>query len=808
MRHDAPYCRFFETMNRYLVKLILLTTIVFLLPKTNYAVTAYPNKIEIVTTNGKPNYIFLKGDENFKYALSTDGYKLLCESSVWKYAETDQHGNLVASKFEYVAMEDESNELKQFKTNLNKQPIQHNTNIAKRSSASSANVRTNKPLVGTKHALVVLMQYSNLKYQHSKEDFQSLFNDIGYCKNKASGSVRDYYDFASSGQLEYISDIYGPYTSKYPMEYYGRNSKAGGNDENAIELCIEAINNLPKDIDYSKYDNDNDGVVDNIHIIFAGYGEEAGASSNAIWAHEYPYKLVMKSFVGYNFAGYSCSPELRGNNGSTITTIGVICHELGHALGASDYYDTNYEKQGSYDGTGMWDIMAQGSWNDNGNTPPNFNPYVRSMDFGWTEQRTLVKDDTITINYCEKSVYRINTNTNGEYFLMENRQDDGFDKYLPGKGLVVYHVSSNINDLASSNMINVTHPQGLYPVCASGASPKLGKYGDINSSACPFPGKNSIRKFEGISWKGDSTAIALQQIVELNKNIRFVVTGHNETHDDDDKNDTIYVYEESFENKTLEEFNVKNKFGNKDWMIYPCSSVIVYSDMIPAPSDGNKLLMLFSGKEKTISESVFQSPTIQVNKDDECLLSLDLMTKNIDSQLPILKIEVIDGEDIIASTSTKNAYNKWETVYLPFVPNGNNVYLRLTGTLFSGGIFADNMKLRGLKVDKNFMKISGTHGVILKHKIEIGKSYEYVLDNDKEGKIKTVLFNGKDVTNDVREGMYTTPEITGDSEIVVLYDNQPLGDANNDGVVDVCDITATASIILYNKVKEENEIEE
>ena len=236
-------------------------------------------------------------------------------------------------------------DLKQFKTNLNKQPIQHNTNIAKRSSASSANVRTNKPLVGTKHALVVLMQYSNLKYQHSKEDFQSLFNDIGYCKNKASGSVRDYYDFASSGQLEYISDIYGPYTSKYPMEYYGRNSKAGGNDENAIELCIEAINNLPKDIDYSKYDNDNDGVVDNIHIIFAGYGEEAGASSNAIWAHEYPYKLVMKSFVGYNFAGYSCSPELRGNNGSTITTIGVICHELGHALGASDYYDTNYEKQ-------------------------------------------------------------------------------------------------------------------------------------------------------------------------------------------------------------------------------------------------------------------------------------------------------------------------------------------------------------------------------------------------------------------------------------------------------------------------------
>ena len=171
------------------------------------------------------------------------------------------------------------------------------------------------------------MQYRDVKFSKSKDNFESLFNEEGFSLDNAKGSVKDYYSFASSGQLDYISDIYGPYTASNNMRYYGQNSSRGGGDVNAIELCLEAIRNLPKDLDYSKYDNDHDGIVDNIHIIFAGYGEESGASGDAIWSHEYPYKIIMKNEIGVNFAGYSCTPELRGNFGKKISNIGVICHE-------------------------------------------------------------------------------------------------------------------------------------------------------------------------------------------------------------------------------------------------------------------------------------------------------------------------------------------------------------------------------------------------------------------------------------------------------------------------------------------------
>ncbi len=95
-----------------------------------------------------------------------------------------------------------------------------------------------------------------------------------------------------------------------------------------------------------------------------------------------------------------------------------------------------------------------------------------------------------------------------------------------------------------------------------------------------------------------------------------------------------------------------------------------------------------------------------------------------------------------------------------------------------------------------YLTIKCITGTVVKQCVEIGGVYKYHLDNDKNGKIVVVTFNGKDVTADVIDGNYTTPKITGDSEIYVEYDNQPLGDTNLDGVVNVNDITATAAIIL------------
>ncbi len=116
------------------------------------------------------------------------------------------------------------------------------------------------------------------------------------------------------------------------MAYYGAND-VNGNDVRPRELAAEAVNLANPDVNFANYDNDNDGLVDAIYMIFAGYSEDAGGGANTIWSHA-GYLTSPLYLDGKDIQRYSCSPELRGSSGSTITSIGVICHEFGHVLGA------------------------------------------------------------------------------------------------------------------------------------------------------------------------------------------------------------------------------------------------------------------------------------------------------------------------------------------------------------------------------------------------------------------------------------------------------------------------------------------
>ena len=123
------------------------------------------------------------------------------------------------------------------------------------------------------------------------------------------------------------------------MSYYGRNT-ATSNSENAKVLAREAFNKADADVNFDLYDNDGDGNVDGVYIIFAGYGEEAGGDANTIWSHASSTGWVNLDNV--KASSYSCSPEYRSNSGTNLTSIGVICHEFGHTLGAPDYYDSSH----------------------------------------------------------------------------------------------------------------------------------------------------------------------------------------------------------------------------------------------------------------------------------------------------------------------------------------------------------------------------------------------------------------------------------------------------------------------------------
>lgn len=324
-------------------------------------------------------YIRLFGDEYHKHAETLDGYSLIQKNNLWYYAEKDNSGDLIASPYKLSSFKSQG--LTQFLERIPKHLKADNQYpTLSRSNISGHSTRAGGAAIGERKILIILMQYTDLKFVKSNEDFDNLFNSVGYKEDGAMGSVFDYYTDVSYGQLKLSCDIIGPFTSQHKRDYYGKNDKKGS-DINSAELFKEAMEYAIQEVQLNKYDADDDGYVDNIHIVFAGYGEEAGAESGAIWSHEasfirgIPYQDM---FVDR----YSCAPELRGNSGTGISRIGPHCHEIGHALGAMDYYDTNYGTGGEYEGTGTWDIMASGSWNEDGTVPADFNPYVKAIDFG------------------------------------------------------------------------------------------------------------------------------------------------------------------------------------------------------------------------------------------------------------------------------------------------------------------------------------------------------------------------------------------------------------------------------------------
>ena len=673
-----------------------------------FSVPAYPDRIKVKTTTGKDAYIYLKGDESCKYALTEDGYTLLQDSIGWKYAEKAPDGFATFTEYMLEALGEESEELKAFKQKCEKGiPVRKSkTDINSNFNAVKKTRSYRSQLIGEKHALVILIQFRDVKFKKSPSEFNDLFNEKNHNRNGACGSVRDFYDFASKGKLDYVSHIYGPYTASADMRYYGRNVN-GGNDANALELAIEAIENLPTDIELSIFDNDKDGTVDNIHIVFAGYGEEAGGSANAIWSHAYPYVLPIVHSSGFTFERYSCTPELKGNSGNQISNIGVICHELGHTLGAMDFYDTDYEANGQYEGTGKWDIMANGSWNDNGRRPANFNPYVRAYNFGWSEVVDLSEGNlgerVIDESYISSNdvIYRISTKDNtSDYFLMENRQQIGFDMALPGSGLMIYHVHPKIEQLASTNTINASHPQALYPVCASFSQPKNRDYGEINSSGCPFPGISNNRFFTpqsnptAISWNGTEAVVGINNIEsDINGIVSFLIGSKNDTIVGKDTiNNNAYIYKESFENGLDTGFSVLSITGREIWNCYPNNSFWASTEMIPKAVDGRKILTLFSGKNTQRACSEIISPTIEVEKGGMYNLTLQVQSRAVPmGRKPCMNIYKIEEESSTLIYTQNDTCTQWKTITIPITVNSEKIQYKIYGEISSGGLFVDDI---------------------------------------------------------------------------------------------------------------------
>lgn len=616
----------------YKIRCLIAFFFLLLFSRSVEAVPAYCSSISYLLVDGSTVRITLKGDEWCKWAMTEDGYTLLCANNDWYFAQRDSTGGAVLSDYKLCALEKRSEALCCFLASQPKGLIPSSDRLLQHRSAYKVrNVsNTRKPVVGERRALVILMSFADLEFVKDRIDFDLLFNQVGYSDDGAQGSVYDYFLDVSYGQLSLHCDVVGPYRALNNMHYYGSNGRDGG-DSNPYALFQEALDHAVHDINLSDYDADGDGFVDNIHIVYAGYGEEAGAAADAIWAHESSFPTV--TLQGMNINCYSCTPELRGNRGNGIARIGPCCHEMGHALGAIDYYDTDYSKGGSFEGTGIWDVMAQGSWNNGGVTPARFNPYVTAYDFGWVNVKTLNKTGDYVLHPStlnKDEIYRINTSSENDYYLLENRVNVGYDSGLPGSGLMIYHVHPELGYALQTNMVNATSPQKMYPVCASSETtyPSFSSYGEINKAGCPFPGSSRKNRFDAQSvpaafaWDGSNVGFELSEIVQTSENdVSFHLT----------TDGTLFpkwnrIWNEGFEDESsVLRWLVSDRFGGTfEWERKKNNESVIegiYSwNVIDKAADGTYYMAFVNQLGMNDANGLMMSPPIVGNPDGKAKL--------------------------------------------------------------------------------------------------------------------------------------------------------------------------------------------
>ena len=309
--------------------------------------------------------------------------------------------------------------------------------------------------VTEKHGIVILVQFQDLEFQagHGRSAFERLLTESGYSQNGATGSAIDYFNDQFDGYYSFSFDVSDIVTVSHSYSYYGENDSSGS-DANAYQMIIDACRLVDSQIDFSKYDDDGDGEVDNVFVFFAGGDEADGADTDHIWSHAWyivdgaGVKATEVTFDGVVVNRYACSSELRrtgSGNEYTLAGIGTFCHEYSHTLGLSDYYDTDYESSGGRS-VALWShtaLMDGGNYNNDGNTPPNLNAPERD-EIGIFEPEILSAGvHTLEPINVSGKYYKMETDTEGEYFLFECRAEQGWDEYIGGSGLLVYHIDKS-----------------------------------------------------------------------------------------------------------------------------------------------------------------------------------------------------------------------------------------------------------------------------------------------------------------------------------------------------------------------------
>lgn len=347
--------------------------------------------------------------------------------------------------------------------------------------------------------LVIMANFTDYKLLSSRAEVDSMFNGQNWTKDDAKGSIRQYFHDQSMGAYNPHFDIVGPITLSQGYAYYGSSSTASKMVKEACEIVNDSV-------DFAQYDLNNDGNVDLVYVLYAGFGENdppkkelIPVASNLIWP-QYLSNAGAGPFDGKYIKACEYSNELDGFYSTVdkecIAGIGVACHEFGHALGLPDMYATS-SSHPKHKLLGSWDIMCNGPYNDDMHSPPSFTAYERFF-MGWMTPTLITEPDTLTLEHIATSnqAYLISEtdthNMNGVspaptvFYLLENRQKQSWDIGIPGNGLMITRINYQPSLWSSNTVNNTADNLGVDLIEADGLTPNtdtddghFGKPGDL-----------------------------------------------------------------------------------------------------------------------------------------------------------------------------------------------------------------------------------------------------------------------------------------------------------------------------------------
>ena len=460
-------------MRRYTLLLVMLLVAV-----VAYAVPAHRMQKKVKQSDGTELTVVLAGDEALHFYTTLDGKPLVKEvNGDYSYAMFSSEGKFVSTQ----CLAHDKN-VRTVVENAFIESIDYemmSASLSKAVNARSAKFKAAAQKAGSQivpegdvNVAVLLVQFKDTKFTYTKEDFNNILNTKDYVYENpianSIGSARDYFMAQSDGKFRpnfIVTDIV---TLDNNMSYYGGND-SNGEDKKPTYAIKEGIKKADAaGFDFSKCDNNGDGEVEFVYCIYAGYSENYGADASTIWPHQWQLSAQSGTITvdGVKCDTYACSGELIYNEsyesriGKTLAGIGVMCHEFSHCLGLHDIYDTTYDS-GNW-GMDYWDLMDQGSYAAEGYVPVGYSAYQR--DFcGWRKLVEINSKGSYSMEALTRGGFGykiVNDANNNEYYILENRKQEGWDTYLFGSGMLVIHVDY-LKSAWDNNRINVTtnHPR-------------------------------------------------------------------------------------------------------------------------------------------------------------------------------------------------------------------------------------------------------------------------------------------------------------------------------------------------------------